>query len=356
MLFQMGLFHMTPANYELPKTSDSKYPWKDKFNRLKATEEMIRFAGYILHQLQVDTINIDSDSILLTFNDYLKTNPDYVIANYIRKIDNSIQLENIDTIAEFLFKQFSRNCLEIEHFCWIQEANQRVCNFAFAITNNWGYFFNKDSDLYKKPIQNFSQPGPNYFRNNSFEDAISFSHMRFTNTPPRAKTPRQKKERIIEYFDHLDDEIAIKAKHLQLIELFWNKIVKSQKPKSWSNFEKLKNEDLLWIKNQIDQDELFLKIIDGNSNKDVFETITTYFDLLFVFKESDCIVKVDRIKKSLTQKNYRKSNPDSKQYNFIMSVDIEGKLKEITKSKGLKRNEVIEKLINDAYYNINPDG
>ncbi|MGL6308295.1 hypothetical protein ACSZMF_21855 [Aeromonas caviae] len=62
---------MTPANYELPKTSDSKYPWKDKFNRLKATEEMIRFAGYILHQLQVDTINIDSDSILLTFNDYL---------------------------------------------------------------------------------------------------------------------------------------------------------------------------------------------------------------------------------------------------------------------------------------------
>ena len=39
-----------------------------------------------------------------------------------------------------------------------------------------------------------------------------------------------------------------------------------------------------------------------------------------------------------------------------MSVDIEGKLKEITKSKGLKRNEVIEKLINDAYYNINPDG
>jgi hypothetical protein len=59
--FQMGLFHMTPANYELPKTSDSKYPWKDKFNRLKATEEMIRFAGYILHQLQVDTINIDSD-------------------------------------------------------------------------------------------------------------------------------------------------------------------------------------------------------------------------------------------------------------------------------------------------------
>ena len=67
--------------------------------------------------------------------------------------------------------------------------------------------------------------------------------MRFTNTPPRAKTPRQKKERIIEYFDHLDDEIAIKAKHLQLIELFWNKIVKSQKPKSWSNFEKLKNEN-----------------------------------------------------------------------------------------------------------------
>jgi len=39
-----------------------------------------------------------------------------------------------------------------------------------------------------------------------------------------------------------------------------------------------------------------------------------------------------------------------------MSVDIERKLKEITKAKGIKRNAVIEKLINDAYCSINPDG
>lgn len=118
----------------------------------------------------------------------------------------------------------------------------------------------------------------------------------------------------------------------------------------------LDNEDLLWIKDQIDQDDIFLKIIDGNSNDDISEAITTYFDLLFIFKESDCIVKFDRLKKSLTQKKYRKNNPDSKQYNFIMSVDIERKLKEITKAKGIKRNAVIEKLINDAYCSINPDG
>lgn len=347
---------MKLPSHGLPIKNDSKYPWGDRFNRLKATEEMRRFAEYILYQLHFDTINTDSDSILLIFNDYFKTKQDYVIANYIRKIDNAIQLENTDAIAEFLFKQFSRNCLEMEHFCWIQVTNPRVCNFAFAITNNWSYFFDKDSDLYKKNLPNLSQPGPAYFRSNSFEDAISLSHMRFTNSHPRAKTSRQKKERVIEYFDRLDDGIAIKSKHLQFIELLWSKIIKKQKPKSWLNFKGLDNEDLLWIKDQIDQDDIFLKIIDGNSNDDISEAITTYFDLLFIFKESDCIVKFDRLKRSLTQKKYRKNNPDSKQYNFIMSVDIERKLKEITKAKGIKRNAVIEKLINDAYCSINPDG
>ncbi|MCE9943359.1 hypothetical protein [Aeromonas rivipollensis] len=344
---------MKTSSYEQPIASDSKYPWGDRFNRLKATEEMRRFAEYILHQLQFDTINTDSDSILSIFNDYLKTKQDYILANYIRKIDSSIQLENTDAIAEFLFRQFSEKCLEMEHFYWIQIANQRVCNFVFAITNNWSYFFDKNSDLYKKTIPNFSQPGLTDFSNGAFDNSITLNHMRFTNSAPRAKVPRQKKERIIEFFDRLDDEIAKKAKQLQFIELLWNKIVKSQKPKSWWDFKKLDNEDLLWIKDQIDQDDLFFKIIDGNSNKDIFEAITTYFDLLFVFKESDCIVKVDKIKKSLTQKKYRKNNPDSKQYNFIMGVDIERKLKEITKAKGLKRNVVIEKLINDAYCSIN---
>ncbi|MGL4204934.1 MAG: hypothetical protein ACRCRW_02195 [Aeromonadaceae bacterium] len=347
---------MASTNCEPPKASTSTYPWEVRFNRLKTTEEMIRFAEYVLHQLQFDTINTDSDSILLTFNDYFETKQDYILSNYILKIDNTIQLKNADDFAEYLFKQFSRNCLEMDHFCWIQIANPRVCNFAFAIINNFNYFFDKDSDLYKTTIPNFSQPGPTYFRKSFFQDPSSFDHMHFINTPPRAKTPRQKKKRVIEYFDRLGDEITKKAKYLQLIELFWNKIVKSQKPKIWSNFDKLNNEDLLWTKNQVDQDDIFLKIIDGNSDKDVSEAITTYFDVLFVFKESDCIVKVDRIKKSITQKNYRKNNPDSKQYNFIMGVDIEGKLKEITKRKGMKRNEVIEKLINDAYCSINLDG
>ncbi|MGU5767581.1 hypothetical protein [Aeromonas allosaccharophila] len=144
---------MKLPSHGLPIKNDSKYPWGDRFNRLKATEEMRRFAEYILYQLHFDTINTDSDSILLIFNDYFKTKQDYVIANYIRKIDNAIQLENTDAIAEFLFKQFSRNCLEMEHFCWIQVTNPRVCNFAFAITNNWSYFFDKDSDLYKKTSQ-----------------------------------------------------------------------------------------------------------------------------------------------------------------------------------------------------------
>lgn len=185
---------MKTSSYEQPIASDSKYPWGDRFNRLKATEEMRRFAEYILHQLQFDTINTDFDSILSIFNDHLKTKQDYIFANYIRKIDSSIQLDNTDAIAEFLFKQFSRNCPEMEHFYWIQVANQRVCNFVFAITNNWSYFFDKDSDLYKKIIPNLSQPGLAYFRSNSFEDTISLSHMRFTNSHPRAKTSRQKKK------------------------------------------------------------------------------------------------------------------------------------------------------------------
>ena len=350
----MELVYMKSPSYELPRASNSKYLWGDHFNRLKATEEMRRFAEYILHQLQVDTINIDHGSILLTFNDYFKTKQNDILANYIRKIDSSIQLDNTDAIAEFLFKQFSRNCLEMEHFYWMQVANQRVCNFAFAITNNWSYFFDKDSDLYKKNIPNLSQPGLAYFRSNSFEDTISLSHMLFTNSHPRAKTSRQKKERVIEYFDRLKDGIAIKSKQLQFIELLWGKIIKRQKPKSWLNFKELDNEDLLWIKDQIDQDDIFLKVIDGNSNEDISEAITTYFDLLFVFKESDCIIKVDKIKKSLTQKNYRKNNPHNKQYNFVMNIDIERKLKAITKAKGLKRNAVLEELINDAYCSINP--
>ena len=343
---------MQASQYGPPTTNNSKYPWGKHFNRLKATEEMNRFAEYILHILQVDTINMDSTAIGLKLNDYLQPNPNEAITHYLRKNDISIQPNNTDAIAEFFFKKFSENCLESDNFYWIQVKNSRVCNFAFAITNNFEYFFDKDSYLYKKPISILSQPSLTDFRINEFDTAIKLSHMRFTNNAPKANGSIQKRARIIEFFDRSDKDITSKAKYLQLIELLWNNVVKSQKSKSWLSFNKLDNEDLSWVKEQIDQEELFYKVIDINSDKDITEAITAYFDLLFTFKESDCIVKIDKIKKSLTQKKYRKNNAHNKQYNFVMDSDIERKLKVITQKRGIKRNAILETLIENEYRNI----
>lgn len=343
---------MRPSPYVARTTQNPKYPWGSHFNRLTSVEEMSRFAKFIMHTLQVDTMHMDSTTIKLEFHNYFSPKPNKTITNYIRTIDSSIQLDNTDAIAEFLFKKFSEHCLDIEHFSWIQTANARVCNFVFAITNNYEYFFENDNSFNQKAISILSQPGLTNLIRNDLDISIKLSHMRFTNNAPKANNPAQKRDRIIEYFDRLDKGIATKSKTLQLIELFWKQLVKSPNAKSWLNFNALDDEYLLWVKDQIDQEELFYKVIDDNDDKNTTEIITTYFDLLFTFKKSDCIIKIEKIKKALTQKKYRKNNARNKQYNFVMDSDIDRKLKKITQQRGMKRNLLIEELIEKEYSNI----
>ena len=75
---------MKLPSHGLPIKNDSKYPWGDRFNRLKATEEMRRFAEYILYQLHFDTINTDSDSILLISIDFVE----HPVIKNINKVPN----------------------------------------------------------------------------------------------------------------------------------------------------------------------------------------------------------------------------------------------------------------------------
>ncbi|MBO0216519.1 hypothetical protein J0676_23845, partial [Vibrio sp. Vb2880] len=96
---------------------------------------------------------------------------------------------------------------------------------------------------------------------------------------------------------------------------------------------------------------LFIKSIWNNNSptQDLKDFIIAFFDAIVENKRE---ITIKRIKKAWDQKKFRDKVQSKKQYCINLSESSNEKLKAISISKKMKRNKVIESLINNEYLRL----
>ncbi|MDS1790007.1 hypothetical protein [Vibrio parahaemolyticus] len=130
----------------------------------------------------------------------------------------------------------------------------------------------------------------------------------------------------------------------------WNLSLDKTEIISWlkdDNEEKIK-----WAWSYILKHEpLIIKYIwnNKNSTQDLKDFIIAFFDTI---EENKRDITIKRIKKAWVQKKFRDKVQSKKQYCINLSKSSNEKLKAISISKNMKRNKVIESLINNEFLRL----
>lgn len=130
----------------------------------------------------------------------------------------------------------------------------------------------------------------------------------------------------------------------------WNLSLDKTEIISW-----LKDDDeekIKWAWSYILKHEpLVIKYIwnNKNSTKDLKDFIIAFFDTI---EENKRDITIKRIKKAWDQKKFRDKVQSKKQYCINLSESSNEKLKAISISKNMKRNKVIESLINNEFLRL----
>ncbi|AVF76147.1 hypothetical protein AL539_21680 [Vibrio alginolyticus] len=123
-----------------------------------------------------------------------------------------------------------------------------------------------------------------------------------------------------------------------------------------------KTEIISWLKDDeekikwawsyiLKHEPLVIKYIwnNKNSTQDLKDFIIAFFDAI---EENKREITIKRIKKAWDQKKFRDKVQSKKQYCINLSESSNEKLKAISISKNMKRNKVIESLINNEYLRL----
>ncbi|WP_046874063.1 hypothetical protein [Vibrio diabolicus] len=123
-----------------------------------------------------------------------------------------------------------------------------------------------------------------------------------------------------------------------------------------------KTEIISWLKDDeekikwawsyiLKHEPLVIKYIWNNksSTQDLKDFIIAFFDAI---EENKREITIKRIKKAWDQKKFRDKVQSKKQYCINLSESSNEKLKAISISKNMKRNKVIESLINNEYLRL----
>ncbi|EGR2890162.1 hypothetical protein DLH90_24690, partial [Vibrio parahaemolyticus] len=123
-----------------------------------------------------------------------------------------------------------------------------------------------------------------------------------------------------------------------------------------------KTEIISWLKDDeektkwawsyiLKHEPLVIKYIwnNKNSTQDLKDFIIAFFDTI---EENKRDITIKRIKKAWDQKKFRDKVQSKKQYCINLSESSNEKLKAISISKNMKRNKVIESLINNEFLRL----
>ncbi|MDG2664109.1 hypothetical protein P7M31_24960, partial [Vibrio parahaemolyticus] len=190
--------------------------------------------------------------------------------------------------------------------------NERFCNFS------WFYI--------QKKLSGKLSLNPN---GNSFKERVKRVRIYI------AKVNKSK-------FNYIELEMKIVRK--------WNLSLDKTEIISW-----LKDDDeekIKWTWSYILKHEpLVIKYIwnNKNSTKDLKDFIIAFFDII---EDNKRDITIKRIKKAWDQKKFRDKVQSKKQYCINLSESSNEKLKAISISKNMKRNKVIESLINNEFLRL----
>ncbi|EFO39599.1 hypothetical protein BS041_RS10675 [Vibrio parahaemolyticus] len=129
----------------------------------------------------------------------------------------------------------------------------------------------------------------------------------------------------------------------------WNLSLDKTEIISWLKDDE---EKIKWAWSYILKHEpLVIKYIwnNKNSTKDLKDFIIAFFDTI---EENKRDITIKRIKKAWDQKKFRDKVQSKKQYCINLSESSNEKLKAISISKNMKRNKVIESLINNEFLRL----
>ncbi|MDF5669218.1 hypothetical protein P7M77_04405 [Vibrio parahaemolyticus] len=189
--------------------------------------------------------------------------------------------------------------------------NERFCNFS------WFY-------IQKKLLGKLSL-NPN---GNSFKERASRVRLYI------AKVKESK-------YNYIELEMKIVRK--------WNLSLDKTEIISWLKDDE---EKIKWAWSYILKHEpLVIKYIwnNKNSTQDLKDFIIAFFDTI---EENKRDITIKRIKKAWDQKKFRDKVQSKKQYCINLSESSNEKLKAISISKNMKRNKVIESLINNEFLRL----
>lgn len=86
---------------------------------------------------------------------------------------------------------------------------------------------------------------------------------------------------------------------------------------------------------------------DSFENK--YTSLVSLIDYLFYTDKSFAALVLNKTAKNWSQNKFRRNNKNKKSFQFLMDITLEEKIKELAIRKGLKKNALIEELINEEH-------
>jgi len=264
-------------------------------------------------------------------------------------------------LKQFFRTAFYMSCLSDSDFEWIDTCDDRQCYYV------WGAIRlmrenPKSSDVYFKPVGSYCGRFDNFFLS-EFErgsddknERIKYSFEKYCNDLNTSDN-QKKKSKIIEFFDLMDGDLERKKALNDFLKSEWEDRAKNVALMSWLR----KNEELsIWAYNYILKTHFdgippnWMQVHGVNDTKYSLScraAVMALFDLLPDKRQQQNFL--DKMRRSGRQQKAReklKRIKSGKSENSInISKNVYDKLKVIAQLQDDKKEDVVERFINDAY-------
>ena len=173
-------------------------------------------------------------------------------------------------------------------------------------------------------------------------------HTQFILPPSSSISTPMKLKMIIRTFDFYDSTSIDKEDFMMNLKYQWSLIFQSMEQFNWL---KIKDEDQCkWAWEYLLKYRQNLFFHHPMDNEELYYSIITSIIILLPDYSAKQLF-IDKLRTSCRQKKYRKKLGEKQSYSFIMSKQTKNKLSEIAKDKGVKINEAIECIIDEAHAN-----
>lgn len=245
--------------------------------------------------VNVEQYGLKQEKVLDDFNKYIKS-------------ENAQQIKDL------------RNLLEPERFC----------NYIWLILMEIEHFKNMDSSGYKYDIRLKSSTGSFLYNLDMRDKSKLINSINI-------------KQNLINELLTLRVETPETIKLITEIKVEWN----NRRTKSIKWFESADEDDSQWLYDKFQKENLIYSTLSPSCKNDYHRCLSILLDGAIDLNKRD--LAIIKIKKSYSQKTYRRKNNDIKYYNIGMTDETKTKLDEMVEKKRIKIHQLIQDLISAAY-------